>query len=127
MTADVSDFLNRLPADAWQLVSVLRKLIRRLVPNAQESVVWGSLSFHRPEIGGRVKGAVCMIVVRDHAVRLDFIHGIRLSDPAGLLQGSLVSKRFVPIESVEDARRPEVAALIRAAAAVDPTQWTERE
>jgi hypothetical protein len=40
-----------------------------------------------------------------------------------MLQGDGVSKRFVPIGTVEDAERPEIAALIREAAALDPTQW----
>ena len=56
-------------------------------------------------------------------MRLDFIHGIRLADPCGLLQGDGVSKRFVPIGAVADAERPEVKALIREAAALDPAEW----
>jgi hypothetical protein len=56
-------------------------------------------------------------------VRLDFIHGVRLADPCGLLQGDRLSKRFVPIGDVADAERPEVTALIREAAALDPTAW----
>jgi hypothetical protein len=56
-------------------------------------------------------------------VRLDFIQGIRRSDPRGVLRGNRVSKRFVPIGTVADAERPEVTALIREAAALDPTEW----
>jgi len=52
-------------------------------------------------------------------VRLDFIHGILLPDPNGLLHGDGKSKRFVPIESIANAQRPEVAALIREAAALN--------
>jgi hypothetical protein len=62
-------------------------------------------------------------VVKGDNVRLDFIHGIRLADPSGLLRGDRVSKRFVPVESVADAERPEIAALIAEAAALDPTTW----
>jgi hypothetical protein len=42
-----------------------------------------------------------------------------------LLQGERVSKRFVPIETVADAERPEIAALIAEAASLDPTTWIE--
>jgi hypothetical protein len=73
--------------------------------------------------GGRVKGAVCQIVVKGGQVRLDFIHGIRLADLCGLLHGDGMSKRFVPIGTIAEAERPEVAALIRKAAALDPTEW----
>ena len=54
---------------------------------------------------------------------MDFIHGIRLADPCGLLQGDGASKRFLPIGAVADAERPGVTALIREAAALDPAQW----
>lgn len=118
-------FLRHLPPGTRGLVSALRAVVRRNVPLAEESVLWGGLSYHRPEVGGRVKGAVCQIVVKGGAVRLDFIHGIRLKDPSRLLRGRLVSKRFVPIVTVADARRSEIAALIRDAASLDPTRWAE--
>jgi hypothetical protein len=121
--ADWKAFLDALPPEARPLVVALRNVVRRTVPHAEESVVWGSLSYHRPQVGGRVKGAVCLIVVRRGQVRLDFIHGIRLADPGGLLQGDQVSKRFVPIETVADAERLEVAALLREAGALDPSAW----
>jgi hypothetical protein len=120
---DVEAFLDGLRPDTRQLVPALRDVVRRTVPHAEESLLWGSLSYHRPQVGGRVKGAVCQIVVKGGQVRLDFIHGIRLADPCGLLQGDGVSKRFVPIKSIADAERPEVTALIREAAALDPAEW----
>ena len=81
------------------------------------------MSYHRHQVGGRVKGAVCQIVVIGDMVRLDFIHGIRLEDHCGLLQGDRLSKRFVPVRTVADAERPELTALIREAAALDPAEW----
>jgi hypothetical protein len=111
---------NDQPPEVRKIVGKLRMAIKRLVPDAEESCVWGCLSYHRPRVGGRVKGAVCQIVVRREQVRLDFIHGIRMRDPAGLLRGRQVSKRFVPIETLSDALRPEIAALVREAAAVGP-------
>jgi hypothetical protein len=121
--ADLDAFLDPLLLEEKPVVLALRKVVRRTVPQAEESLLWCSLSYHRPQVGGRVKGAVCQIVVKGGKVRLDFIHGIRLADPCGLLQGNRVSKRFVPIGSVAEAERPEIAELIRQAAAVDPEQW----
>jgi hypothetical protein len=109
---------GRSAPDARRIVESLRKVIRRAAPGAEESVVWGALSYHRPWIGGRVKGAVCQVVVKRDEVRLDFIHGIRLPDPRGLLRGDGVSKRYVPIPTVAVARSPAIADLIEAAAAV---------
>ena len=121
--ADVRAFLNGLSPQVRGLVSAPRAVVDRTIPQAEESVLWGGLSYHRPEVGGRVTGAVCQIVVKGDRVRLDFIHGIRLADPHGLLQGDRVSKRFVHIESAADAERPEVATLIQEAAALDPAGW----
>ena len=122
MATDVEAFLDALAPDTRRLVLALRDVARRTVPHAEESVLWGGLSYHRPQVGGRVKGAVCQIVAKGDKVRLDFIHGVRLADPCGLLQGNRVSKRFVPIGSVADAGRREVADLIRDAAALDPAE-----
>jgi hypothetical protein len=122
--ADWKAFLAPLSSEAREIVVSLRDVIRRTVPQAEESLLWGGVSYHRPEVGGRVKGAVCQIGVKGSQVRLDFIHGVRLPDPASLLQGDRRSKRYVPVDSVWVAERPEIAALIRAAAALDPAQWT---
>jgi len=121
--AGVKAFLDALAPETGELVLALRNVVRRTVPHAEESLLWGGLSYHRPEVGGRVKGAVCQIGVKQGQVRLDFIHGIRLADPCGLLQGDRKSKRFVPISTIADGERPEIADLIREAAALDPTQW----
>jgi hypothetical protein len=123
MATGVEAFLDALPPDTSQLVLALRDVVRRTVPHVEESLLWGGLSYHRPQVGGRVKGAVCQIGVKGGQVRLDFIHGIRLADPCGLLQGDRLSKRFVPIGTVTDAERPEIVALIQEAATLDPNEW----
>jgi hypothetical protein len=123
--AGVRALLNSLSPEVRDVVTALRSVVRRTIPQAEESIIWGSLSYHRPDVGGRVKGAVCLIVAKKGQVRLDFIHRVRLPDPAGLLQGHQVSKRYVAVRSREDIERPEIAALIREAAALDPREWSE--
>ena len=115
------EFEEGLPAETRDVVRALRDVVRRAAPQAEESLLWGSLSYHRPAVGGRVKGAVCLVTAKHGRVRLEFIHGVRLPDPQGVLRGSLVSKRFVEIDTVADAKRPEIAALVREAAAFDPS------
>lgn len=114
-------FVARLPVDLRPIVRALRAVVKATVPQTQESVLWGSLSYHRPAVGGRVKGAVCLITAKRGQVRLEFIHGVRLKDPAALLRGERISKRYVPIPTASAAQRPELAALIRAAAEVEFT------
>jgi hypothetical protein len=118
--ASVDDFFERLSPEQTAIVLRLREVVLLTVPGVEESVAWGALSYHRPWLGGRVKGAVCQIVVKAGKVRLDFIHGAALSDPDGLLRGDRLSKRFVPIAGCDEARRPEIEDLIRAAASLIP-------
>ena len=61
--ADLRAFLDGLSPEVRELVLALRKVVRRTAPQAEESLLWGSLSYHRAQVGGRVKGAVCQIGV----------------------------------------------------------------
>lgn len=117
----VRQFLDDVIPELRPVVMALREVVRRAVPDAEETVLWGGLSYHTPWVGGRVKGSICQIVVRRGVVRLDFIHGIRLADPDGLLEGDRLSKRYVSIRSAADARRPAIARLIREASTVELT------
>lgn len=117
---DVRSFLDSLSPDFHEIVLALRDVVRERVPDAEETLLWGGLSYHTPWIGGRVKGSLCQISVKRGEVRLEFIHGIRLADPAKLLRGDRISKRYVPVRSAAEARRSEIAALIREASTIDP-------
>ncbi|MDD5264277.1 MAG: DUF1801 domain-containing protein, partial [Candidatus Bipolaricaulis sp.] len=92
----VGQFLDEVSPKLRLVVMELREVVFREAPDAEETVLWGGLSYHTPWVGGRVKGSICQIVVRQDSVRLDFIHGIRLADPGGLLEGDRLSKRYVP-------------------------------
>ena len=63
MKDEVRWFLDGLMPQARDTVAGLRAVVKQAVPQAEESVVWGSLSYHRPKVGGRLKGAVCLIAV----------------------------------------------------------------
>ncbi len=117
--AEVQAFLAGLEDGTRAIVDALREVVRRTVPDATETVLWGGLSYHTPRVGGRVKGAVCQIGTKGGEVRLEFIHGVRLADPRGLLSGDRRSKRYVPIRTEVEARRPEIRALIQEASTID--------
>jgi hypothetical protein len=116
---DVRAHLGSLSAEHRKIVLALRDVVRRMVPDAEETVLWGGLSYHTPWIGGRVKGALCQITAKRGEVRLEFIHGARLADPAGLLRGDRISKRYVVIRSVADVEQLEIEGLIREASALE--------
>ena len=50
-------------------------------------------------------------------VNLGFYQGVDLADPKELLEGTGARMRHVKIRSIDDAKRPEVRALIKAALA----------
>jgi hypothetical protein len=93
----------------------LRNLISKYAPNVTERILWGGLSYHDTTRGGAVKGAVCQIELHGNHVRLSFIHGVRLPDPRGLLEGDRLSKRYVRLERFEDIPWDALGDLIRAA------------
>lgn len=117
---EVQAFLAVLPSEQRRLVVALRRLVRQTVPETDETILWGSLSYHRPDLGGRIKGAVCLITPRSGQVHLGFIHGSALSDPLRVLHGSGKAKRFVALRSISDIDRAALSTLVKAAAAYDP-------
>jgi hypothetical protein len=56
--------LDALSPECRELVLALRDVVSRTVPEAEEFLLCGSLPDYRPEVGGRVNGAVCQIVVK---------------------------------------------------------------
>jgi hypothetical protein len=49
----------------------------------------------------------------------EFIHGNRIADRHKMLRGDRVSKRCVPIRSLAEARRAEIADIVRKASTVE--------
>ena len=115
-------FVAELQAASSKHVASLGRLVLDLFPHADERVTWDAISYSDPERGGPIKGGIGQIVVRDGAVRLDFVHGASLPDPHGLLRDEpgRKAKRFVPVDSASDPPRARLRELIRAAAEFDP-------
>jgi hypothetical protein len=112
----IVEFLEDRPGSLAETAMALRTLVLEEAPEAAESIHWGALSYHDPGCGGHVKGAVCQITLHDGRVRLSFIHGVRLPDPAGLLRGDRKSKRYVELRSAAEIPDLPLRALVRAAA-----------
>lgn len=111
-------FLETLPPRPRQIVAALRRVILRQTTGIDEAVKFGSLCYFQSGMPfGAIGGNICMIEVKSGEVRLGFIHGASLPDPSGLLRGTAAAKRFVPIESIRDARSPRIAELIRTSSA----------
>lgn len=122
----VEGFLQQTPPALQEIVFELRNLVAAAAPGASEVIQWGGLSYYDAARGGTVSAAICQIgLERDH-VRLAFIHGAFLPDPRGLLEGERKYKRYVRIYSYAAAPWDDLAALVAAAASLDPRQLQPR-
>lgn len=95
------------------LANAARERITTLVPHAVERLRpgWGLIGYSAP------KYFAFIVPVKD-GVRIGFEWGVRLDDPAGLLEGNGSQVRFVTITRAPQLRRRELARLISTAALV---------
>ncbi len=126
-TITLGDHLDKLPTGLRPLVDAIVEQVRRTAPEAEEvaynsrrpenpSTMW-KLSRYRLD-GRNVAGIGCF---PNHA-SLFLYRGRELDDPAGLLQGTGQDTRYVTLRSPDDARRPEVADLLRQAVDLERRQ-----
>jgi hypothetical protein len=117
---EIEAFLQHTPAHLQEIVLELRNLIAEAAPDAAEAIRWGGLSYFHEGRGGIVSAGICQIGLHADHVRLAFIHGAFLTDPRQLLVGTEKYKRFVRIESFDEAPWEYFKELIRASASFDP-------
>jgi len=120
-SSPASKLLARYPADVQALALEATRLIRRLLPDAEENadLSAGLISFG---YGPGYKGMVCTLILSKSGVKLGLVRGSELNDPHGLLAGSGKVHRYIQMKSAADLRRPGVSALIRATHAA----WRKR-
>jgi DNA transformation protein len=114
-SCDAEEILRPHTAKVRRLAEQLRKLVRRVVPSAQEAGYAGWKL-----IGYRCPHYFCFIAPQLDHVRLGFEHGAHLLDPKGLLEGSGKQVRFVKISQTAQLSLPELTDLLLAAVAQTP-------
>ena len=120
-SSPASKLLARYPDEVQALALEARALIRRLLPDVEESAdsSAGLISFG---YGPGYKGMVCTLILSKTGVKVGLVRGSELDDPRGLLEGSGKVHRHIQMKSAADLRRPGVSALIRATHAA----WRKR-
>lgn len=119
-THEIEIFLQRIPADLQDIVLEIRNIIVAVAPDAVEVVRWGGISYFHEGRGGVVSAGICQIGLHNDFIRLDFIHGIFLSDPKHLLAGNQKVKRFVKLKSFDEAPWEGIRQLIEESSRFDP-------
>jgi hypothetical protein len=92
------------------VIRALRKFVKRVAPQLQESVKWGN--------GCWVQGKVPVAYVYsapDH-VQFGFFGGSALKDPGGLLKGEGKFVRHIKVRKRSDIDEKEFGTLLRQAA-----------
>jgi hypothetical protein len=120
-SSPASKLLARYPEDVQALARDATRLIRRLLPDIEESAdsTAGLIAFG---YGPGYKGMVCTMILSKSGVKIGLVRGSELDDPHGLLEGRGKVHRHIQMKSAADLRRPGVRALIRATYAA----WRKR-
>ena len=120
-SSPASKLLARYPDNVQALAREATRLIRRLLPDVDESAdsSGGLISFG---YGPGYKGMVCTLILSKTGVKIGLVRGSELDDPRGLLEGSGKVHRYIQMKSAADLRRPGVSALIKSTYAA----WRKR-
>jgi hypothetical protein len=117
---EIEEYFKSADPRLLEIVLELRNVIASVAPEATEMIQWKGISYFDAARGGTVSAGICQVHIVDGKVRLGFIHGAFLRDPAHLLSGDRKVKRYVEIESYESAPWDDIKALIKESSEFDP-------
>lgn len=117
---------QHVPTHLFEIVVELRNIVKEIAPEAHEDIRSEGLVYYYAERGGPVSAGICQILIQPDHIRLAFNHGVNLPDPARLLEGDRLVKRFARIPSFDQACWEDIKALIEASSRFDPYSQTFR-
>ena len=123
----IESFLKFTPPHLQEIVLELRNIIFSVAPDSAEVVRWGGLSYFHEGRGGIVSAGICQIGIHEDHIRLAFIHGAFLPDPRKLLRGTKKAKRFIELNSYDNAPWDDLKQLITASSLFDPRSLAQQE
>ncbi|MFN2524770.1 MAG: DUF1801 domain-containing protein [Actinomycetota bacterium] len=102
------ELLAKYPSEIQAIANELRKLVKTVAPEVSERAYAGWKLIKYEDI--------CYVSPHNRWVRLGFMSGDRIPDPAGLLQtGQSKEHRFVKLEKATEVHHPDLKTLIQAA------------
>ena len=116
--AQLAGFIAKFEPSMARRIQAVRAALRKRFPTANE-LVYDNYNFfvigYSPT--ERPSDTIVSLAANARGVGLSFYHGATLPDPHALLQGSGTQNRFIRLPEASTLRRPEVEALLHAAAA----------
>ena len=118
----VADLFAPYTPEVQNLAVRTRALVRSLVPDAAEEIDTNPRLLGYTYRPGTYKGLILAVMPQKTYVNIVFSKGVELLelDPTGLLEGTGKVARHIKVGEPERLDRPEVAALIKEAAARTP-------
>jgi hypothetical protein len=108
------------PPELGDIAREIRSIVAQEAPGATETFRKNYFNYYFAERGGPVSAGICQVGLYPDHIRLAFIHGAFLPDPAGLLQGNRLAKRWIDLHAYDEIPWEAVRALIAAHAQFDP-------
>jgi hypothetical protein len=120
----VDEYVKSLEGWQQEIVTALRELVLKTVPEAKEAYKWSQPVYE-------LNGPFCHIKAFGKYVNLGFWRGAEFEDPLRLLKGSGDRMRHVSLTDVKEIRKKAIRDLLRAAADLnrvkgDPTKSAKR-
>jgi hypothetical protein len=111
--ATVDEFINqRVQPEHYEIVEMLRRLMREAAPNAKEVLTYGVLAWR----GNRIL-AVTSPTKKD--ITFSFSKGAEFEDKYGLLQGVGHVSKYIKIKDVRDVNKTALKYYIKQALKLD--------
>lgn len=108
------EIVKPYPPDVQALTRKARRLLLKLLPDVEESVD-PSAAVLSYGYGPGYRGMVCTLILSKSGVKLGFVRGAELADPASLLAGSGKTHKYVQLNSAPDPTDPDLKRLIKVA------------
>ena len=115
------EILESCSSEVQVLADQARRLLLKLLPAAEETVdpTASVLSYG---YGPGYRGMICTLLLSKSGVKIGFVNGAELPDPARLLEGSGKKHKYIQLKTASDLKRPSVKQLVEAA----HTAWRQR-
>jgi len=115
------EVLESCSSEVQVLADQARRLLLKLLPAAEETVdpTAAVLSYG---YGPGYRGMICTLLLSKSGVKIGFVNGAELPDPARLLEGSGKKHKYIQLKTASDLKRPGVKQLVEAAHAA----WQQR-
>src|SRR5215471_16370557 len=107
----IDAMLSRYPASVCELVLEARKILRKWLPGAEETVD-SSAKLLGYSYGSGYKGLVCTLLLSQTGVKLGLNKGSELKDPHDLLRGDGKVHRHVQLRNSKDLKQAGLKALV---------------